>query len=367
MPDQAHIIEYLKTHWLSLALPLFVFLIILAAGLLARGLVLRALGRWAQRTASHIDNALIEALRTPLLLWVLMLGLHLAAQVSGLPDRVARLVSNGLLILWMLSLTLVATQVAAAVVRRFGHQAHGVVPVTSLSQNLARLAVASIGILILLNQFGLDITPLLTALGVGGLAVALALQDTLTNLFSGFYVSLGGQIRIGDYIKLNTGEEGYVTDIGWRTTTIKALPNNLIIVPNAKLSQAIITNFSLPDPPMSVFVKVTVDSENDPDRVEALMIEEARRASGEVRGLLADPMPAVRITPSFNDGMEFALNCRVGEFTDQFLAQHELSKRILRRFHDEGITLPYSRVQTLQSNGDSEPSPSEEPSPVGGD
>ena len=76
-----------------------------------------------------------------------------------------------------------------------------------------------LGGLILLNHFKVSITPILTALGVGGLAVALALQDTLSNLFGGFYVAVAGQVRLGDYIKLNTGEEGYVTDIGWRCTT----------------------------------------------------------------------------------------------------------------------------------------------------
>ncbi len=100
--------------------------------------------------------------------------------------------------------------------------------------------------MILLNLLGVSITPILTALGVGGIAVALALQDTLANLFAGFYVSLAGQLRVGDYIKLDSGGEGYITDITWRSTTIRALQNNLIIVPNAKLAQAIVANYHLP-------------------------------------------------------------------------------------------------------------------------
>ena len=131
--------------------------------------------------------------------------------------------------------------------RYYGGQAPGALPVTTLSRNLAQLAVFLLGVVWLLAAFQVDIRPMLTALGVGGLAVALALQDTLSNLFSGFYVAVAGQVRLGDYIKLNTGEAGYVTDIGWRSTTIRELANNLIIVPNSKLSQAIVTNYHLPD------------------------------------------------------------------------------------------------------------------------
>ena len=115
----------------------------------------------------------------------------------------------------------------------------------------------------MLNGLGLSITPMLTALGVGGLAVALALQDTLANLFAGVYITIAGQIRVGDYLRLDSGQEGYVADIGWRSTRIRMLPNNLVLVPNAKLSQAIVTNYYLPDRELAVLVEVGVDYGSD--------------------------------------------------------------------------------------------------------
>jgi len=130
--------------------------------------------------------------------------------------------------------------------------------VTSLTQNVAQLAVIIVGFLIFLNSLGISITPLLTALGVGGLAVALGLQDTLANFFAGIYVSLAGYVRLGDYVKLNSGEEGYVSDISWRSTTLKALSNNLIIIPNSKLAQAIVTNYHLPEKRFSLSIPVSV-------------------------------------------------------------------------------------------------------------
>src|SRR5262249_16602668 len=151
--------------------------------------------------------------------------------------------------------------------------------------------------------------PILTALGVGGLAVALALQDTLSNLFAGFYVAIARQVRLHDYIKLNTGEEGYVTDITWRSTTVRTLGNNMIIIPNAKLAQAVVTNYYLPEKRLWVPVVVSVSYSSDIEKVERVLLEEATHAAGQIPGLLADPAPSVRFEPGFGDS---ALGFTVG-------------------------------------------------------
>jgi small-conductance mechanosensitive channel len=215
-------------------------------------------------------------------------------------------------------------------------------PVATLTQNLAQIGVVILGALVLLAHFQVSITPMLTALGVGGLAVALAMQDTLSNLFGGFYVAVAGQVRLADYIKLNTGEEGYVTDIGWRSTTIRSLGNSLIIVPNAKLAQAIVTNYDLPEKRMSATVEVRASYDCDPDRVERVLLDIAAQGTREIPGLLADPAPTVTFDPGFGDsGLGLTLNYQVAEFASQFTVRHELRKRILRRFREEGIRIPY--------------------------
>ena len=126
-----------------------------------------------------------------------------------------------------------------------------------------------------MNELGVSITPILTALGVGGLAVALALQDTLSNFFAGFYIMMAGQIRVGDYVKLDSGEEGYVVDISWRSLTIRTLPNNIVVVPNSKVAQANVTNYSLPEKRMSLLIKVGVSYDSEPDQIERILVEEA--------------------------------------------------------------------------------------------
>jgi len=199
-----------------------------------------------------------------------------------------------------------------------------------------------LGILIILGHFNVSIAPILTALGVGGLAVALALQDTLSNLFGGFYVAVAGQVRLGDYIKLNSGEEGYVSDIGWRSTTFRAPANNTIIVPNAKLAQAIVTNYNLPEKRMAASFVVTVDYSTDPDTVERALSEVLAKAAPEIPGMLQDPAPSVAFDPGFGDGgMGFSVNFQVADFASQGPVRNELRRRVLTRFRADRIEISY--------------------------
>ena len=223
--------------------------------------------------------------------------------------------------------------------------------VTALEENYARIeaqiAAACIGAGILLHHLGISITPMLTALGVGGLAVALALQDTLSNLFGGFYITIAGQVRLGDYVKLNTSEEGYVTDISWRSTTLRMRSNNYIIVPNSKLAQAIVTNYNLPEKRMTVAVQVGVSYDADPDQVERVLLDVAKQAAADVPGLAADYEPTVRLSPGFGPStLDFQLYVNIVEFEQQFAVQHELRKRILKRFREEKIDMPFP-TQTI--------------------
>jgi len=324
--------------------PSIVFAITFGVGYIARALFLRALRAWANRTDSRAGRILLESLRGPTLLWALILALHLAIQSSELlPDVITkRWAPHVLIALWGLSFTLMLMRAAGDIVRHYGGQIPGAMPVTTLTQTLAQLAVLILGILLILAALNVQVTPILTALGVGGLAVALALQDTLSNLFAGFYVAVARQISLGDYVKLNTGEEGYVTDITWRSTTFRALANNLIIVPNSKLAQAIVTNYSLPQKQMGTSVPVSVSYSADPDQVERVLLEIAQRASREVPGMLADPAPSITLDPGFGDfALVYSVNFTVAEFAQQFGVRQELRRRILRRFRQEGIEIPF--------------------------
>jgi len=347
--------HFLARHWEQLIVPLCVLALTLACGYAAKRLMVRLLRPWVARSKGPAAQIVVKAVRGPFMIWVLILGTHLAMQSSDLPPRATLWVGRFLLVLWILSLTIVSSRLAGDLIRFHGNDIPGALPVTTLTQTLAQLVVVIFGLLMLLNLLGISITPILTALGVGGLAVALALQDTLSNLFAGFYVAVARQVRLGDYIRLNTGEEGYVTDIGWRSTTIRALANNWVLIPNNKLSQAIVTNFYLPDKRVGVSFQIGVSYDSDTDRVERVLLEEAQAAAREIPGMLAEPAPAVTFDPGFGDwSLGFTLGYSVQEFNDQFRVRHELRKRILKRLRQEKIDMPFpTRTIYMRGQGES--------------
>jgi small-conductance mechanosensitive channel len=332
-------VKYLIQNWMELVWPAILFAAVVVLGLVLRGVVYARLRRRTASTGTRMDNLLVEALHGPILLWILILAIHLAVEYSDLPRNVTHWSAKVLLALWIISLTLVLARLSGRMVRTHSTRLEGALPVSTLTEVLASLVIWILGILTLLQQvFEVDIRAILAALGVGGLAVALALQDTLSNLFAGFYVSVARQIRIGDFIKIDAGQSGYVQDIGWRSTTLRELGGNLIFIPNNKLSQSIVTNYHLPDRSLGVGITVPVTYETDPSQVERLLNEVGAAAVGQVSGLLKDPAPSAKFIPGFGKvSMDFTLDCHVAEYADQYLVQHELRKRIYRRFREEGV------------------------------
>ena len=330
--------EVLKKLLLPLALT-----VALAAGLLvARRIAFRLLHRWAEKSHTALDDLIISALRGPSVTWAIALAVFVGLQISDLPPKYVVVLSKAINVLLVLSVTVALANLAGKAFRTYVQRSNLPIPTTGLAYGLIKTVIVVIGLLISLGVLGISVTPLLTALGVGGLAVALALQDTLSNLFSGIHILVEKSIRVGDFIKLESGQEGYVTDITWRTTRIRMLPNNVVVIPNSKLSQSVVVNYHLPEKRMSLLIPVGVSYDSDPARVERLLVEEAQAAVGAVPGLLGEPAPFVRFIPGFGESsLDFTLICQVGEFTEQYLAQHELRKRIFSRLKAEGIEIPF--------------------------
>lgn len=215
---------------------------------------------------------------------------------------------------------------------------------------VVRVASFALGGLVLLEALEISITPFLATLGIGSLAVALALQDTLANFFAGLYLAADRPIRAGDFVRLDSGDEGYVESVGWRSTRLRTLPNNTVVIPNERLAKSIITNYDLPEPRMSLLIGVSTGYDADSRKVEQILVEIATTAARDVPGLLPDPAPFVRFIPGFGESaLEFTLICQVRQFVDQYAVQHELRHRILERFRREGIEIPFpQRVVTLK-------------------
>jgi small-conductance mechanosensitive channel len=326
----------------DIIIPVGVALLAMCLLLIFRGIAFKVLHKWAASTQSRVDDIAIDVFRLPSIYWCIAIGLYLGLAVSEIDEKYIYIINKTIYVLVIFSMTIAAANLAGRLFKSYIQHSNFPLPTTGLTYAILNGIILITGFLIILTVLGISVTPLITALGVGGLAVALALQPTLANLFAGIHIMMEQAVRVGDFIKLESGQEGYVEDITWRTTRIRMLPNNMVVIPNGTLSQSIVTNYYLPEKRMSLLIPVSVSYASDPEIVERILIEEAKNAVGEIPGLLGEPEPFVRFIPGFGDSsLDFTLICQVGEFVDQYLAQHELRKRIFKRFRREEIEIPF--------------------------
>ena len=317
--------------------------IALAAGLLvaflSRGL-LRWLAKHAKRTKWNGDDVVVDALRTVVPWAAITGGAASAAAVLPLTKAVQHTVNQSLTVLLIFAVTVSAARVVAELVQSVTSSRSGVAGSATIFVNITRVLVLAIGFLVALQSLGISIAPMLTALGVGGLAVALALQDTLANLFAGIHILASKTVQRGDYIRLSSGEEGYVEDINWRQTTVRALSNNLVVIPNGQLAKTNMTNFMRPEQQLTILVQVGVAYDSDLEHVERVTTEVVAEVMTEITGAVPDHEPAVRFHTFGDSRIGFTVILGVGEFSDQYRIKHEFIKRLHRRFRDEGIRIP---------------------------
>ena len=313
-----------------------------AVGHVLRVVFASRIARLASRSNLQWDDIVVSELGRRIPFWCVLIGIALAVQHWPFLPASQTLITRVLSALGVASVTIAVSGIATGLVRSYGPRATPTAPVSGLSQNIVRIFITVLGTLVIIRSFGYDITPMLTALGVGGLAVALALQQPLSNLFAGLFVSVGRQIRIGDYVRLEMGAEGFVADFNWQSMQIQAPSGNLIVVPNSRVAQVVVTNFSLPQKDMGIGIDLGVAYTSDLGQVERAAVEIAREVMREVPGGVPDFEPSVRFHTFADLSIRFTVNLRVREFADQALVKHELVKRIYARFRREGIVIPHT-------------------------
>ncbi|MDO9556539.1 MAG: mechanosensitive ion channel family protein [Coriobacteriia bacterium] len=273
--------------------------------------------------------------------WLGIAGGGIALDVLKWSGQVESYLGKTIIVLAGITVTVVAMRIATGFVRMYAEAADGAAASSTIFVNLTRIAVVMLGALLILNALNISITPILTALGVGGLAVALALQDTLGNLFAGIQIVEGKQIRPGDYIELASGQAGYVEDITWRYTTVRKLSNNLVVVPNSTLATMIVTNYQLPAEEMSVLIDVGVAYGTDLELAERIAKEVAAETVAELSPNIVGYEPFARFHTFGDSAIEMTVGLRTGEFTDQWELRHHFIKRLKKRFDEAGIEIPF--------------------------
>ena len=283
----------------------------LAAALLLRRALFRRVSAWAAQSETRWDDVALHALRLPITLLIFISTALLAGRVVRLPIGWTQVLDQVIRVGTTVALVIFVDRFLCGAVELYQKQLDSMHLSRSYARVIVRVGVLVVGSMIILDTLNISITPMLASLGVGGLAVGLALSGTLSNLFAGMQVISDRPIRVGEFIRLESGEQGYVTEIGWRATKIRMLPNNTVIIPNYKISESIITNYYQPTQEMAVLVQVGVHYNSDLEHVERVTCEVGKEIQQTVPGGHTDFDPFIRYHTFDNSSINFTVILRV--------------------------------------------------------
>ncbi len=310
-------------------------------------IILKLLDGATKFTKTNLDDYIIKALRRPIFLGVTFGAIFIAALKTDVLINYHTGIAKSGTIFAILMITYGLTRLIKTAFQWYGKSGEKsfIVPIDDRYLRVFRkginILVYAIGIMIVLKKLNIEITPLITSLGIGGLVIALALQETLSNFFAGFTIITENSIKIGDFIELDNGVKGFVDDMSWRVTKIRTLPNNIVLVPNSKLAQVIITDYDSYQKEMSVLVEVGVAYESDLEKVEKITIDVAKKIQKTVNGAVKKHEPFIRYHTFADSNINFSVILRGETFVDQYLLKHEFIKALNKAYRKNKITINY--------------------------
>ena len=317
-------------------------LIIAAFYLLSRlaGILLARVGaRLGTLTRGELDDRIVARVTPPALLLINCAGLYIAIRRLPLPERLQVVVSGALFIVNVVIISSIAFRVMDEMLNHYGKRLAGEEmsrQLMPLVQKLCSIFLFGTALIITMKHFSYDILSLVTALGVGSLAIGLAAKDTMANMVSGFTLMIDRPFRIGDRIQLGA-QVGDVVDIGLRSTKIKGGDNTYLIIPNSELCNSTLINQAFPDSRGKGRVNLGIAYGSDVERAKALLVATA----AAVPGVLSDPAPEAYFTSFGESSLSLALFFWTGHYEQLFGVTDRINCAIAKSFQDNGINIPY--------------------------
>jgi len=324
-------------------IPLFsaVFMVVwVLIGFSIKAFLFARLRTLAAKTKTNLDDLLISALNVPLILLIISAGFMTLAGFVNLSLTPSDRYFIFLAVTVMAAIIFV-DRMLRGTIDLFADRIEIFKTAGGLIQTSVRGAVVVLGTLVLLGTLGVNVTPILASLGVSSLAVALALQPTLENFFAGVQIVTDRPILPGHFIRLESGEEGYVEKITWRSTWLRTLQGNMVVLPNKHLVTSRVLNYYYPDKEHSFPVQLSVHYSSDLEQVERVALDVARELQRSFPGAVKTFEPVVRFFGLGASGIELRVVLRIEEYTLQGPVQHAFIKALIARFRSEKISIPF--------------------------
>jgi small-conductance mechanosensitive channel len=321
-------------------------------GLFIHKIVMPLFAKLAAKTNFKSDDLILKTIRAWIIPWFLSLGLYFGLRQLELESRFYFWLENGLMIFYIFSGTMIVARVVSGLIKIKAEGTDHIIHSSSIISNIVIMIIYCLGLLFILQSQGISITPVLTALGVGGLAVALALQPTLSNLFAGLQIISSGNFNRGDFIKLSTGEDGFIEDITWRSTTIRAASDHIIIVPNSKLADMTVSNYYLPQHEITFGVEVGISYNSDLNKVEKITKEVIKETLQESPDGVQEFVPEVSFIAFGESSIRLKAFLRVNNYSAQSQVKSYFIKKLHQRYAKEDIHVPYPARTVLMKTTD---------------
>ena len=293
---------------------------------------------------------ILKQLSKPVLLLVLFVGLYTAIKPLSLLINYRTIIDGSFFVIVTLIFALLISRILTVIMLGWLKVRRGFQRTPGLLNKTVTIIIFIIAISVILGYFKFDITPLIAGVGLGALAIGLALQSTLTNFFAGVHILSDKPIRVGDFIELDENTSGTVEDIGWRSTRIRMLTDNLLIIPNGKLAESNIINYSMPKQDLSIWVPCGVAYESDLKKVERIALEVAKEIQNTIPGAVKDFEPQFRYREFGDSNINFITILRIEEPIKRFIVRNEFIKALKERFDKEKIEIswPIRKIYNLK-------------------
>ncbi len=304
-------------------------------------IALPTLQRWAGHRGWRIFGIIIHALRGLPTIFGITIGVLAVIWMAGLPRELVTSFSTTTLLISFIAVAIAAVRVLTSLVRLAVNQHQ---PSVSLINLLIRFVGGLVILAMVMSILGMPIAPLLTLLAGSSLGLSLALREPLSNLFAGLQVVVANRVRPGVYVRLASGQEGYVHDVRWSDTTIRQLDNATIIVPNTTLTNALLIDYAPAEHELGMSIPIGFHYHSNLQKVEQVTLEVASAVMHEVQGTVKGFKPFLRFSEFGDYAIKASVVMRVQTYVDQYPVRHAFIQRLHERFAQEGIVIPFPAV-----------------------
>jgi len=333
------VINFLMNNEYSRALFILAFFILFSKAFVY--ITERYVKKVAEKTKTGIDNFAIDSLKGPSYLFIIIIGIYFSVSSLSFLENYNKLVKGFFFIGIVIIATIIIARIVDAIVLKWLKVNKKFEKTPKLINRVINVTIYIISLLFILEHFNIKITPIIATLGVGALAVGLALQNTLSNFFAGLHIISDKPINVGDFIELDSNVSGHVEDISWRSTRLRTGSNNIVIIPNAKLADSIITNYTSSQKEMTISVQCGVSYNENLEKVERVTIEVAEKIQKNVKGCAKSFKPFIRYNEFGDSNINFSVILKVEKYGDKFLATHEFIKALKNAYDKSKIEISY--------------------------